>query len=616
VLRLSSPADDRRLVEALDQLVGAQFLEPGATGTYAYRFPHALVREAVLHGLSDLRRALLHRDAGNAVESVHAGHLDRYMDALAAHFREAAPVAGTSQAIAYGTMAGHRALQEGAADDSLAHFTATLALMDAERVDDDAARCEALLGLGEAQRRVEVRRHRETFLAAAAIAGRFGDHDRLARAAKGISRGFHAIVGEPDRARTDLLSSALGAVGEDPSEQRALLLASLAGEELFGQRLERSRTLVAEAVAVARQLGSEALLIRTLATQFDVLFHPETLDVREVIASELHGLAERCTDAQLHLRAALTGFTCGLERGDRAAVEQAVAEVDRLGRGRLAPALMRFVPTIGATWALVRGDLGEAEASATRAHELGAGHSEADAEVVFLAHMFQIRSQQGRLAELDEVLRQVTGSMPAADAAYAYLCQSVGRHDEAIAVVDRLVGDRTRPLPRDAAWPFAVGLLAETVARLGDRGRAGDLAAMLLPAQAQNLAHFSYFLGPAAYFVGILRETRASSPKPRPAWPGPSARPGPWAPRARRSAPADGARPWVAADVPLRAACRLVEAALPARPSSCGRNGAQPNPGKEEIDARSKVLARRVARFSRRLHRHAVRGERRQRCQR
>jgi DNA-binding SARP family transcriptional activator len=505
VLRASSDLDDEDLALALDTLVGTHFLEPTGGSVFTYRFPHALVRDAVLHDLSDLRLALLHRAAGFAVEARHAGDVEQYLDRLAAHFRVAAPLEGPSKAIQYGIRAGHRALAEGAADESLAHFEAVLALMDELQLGDDPARCEALLGTGEAQRRLERSQHRRTFLDAARLARDLGDVDRLARAAKGISRGFLLMTEASDAARIDLISSALEALGDGPSHQRALLLGSLAGELRFAGDMDRSHVLADEAVHAARQTGSDDTLIRVLATRWDILFHPRSLAERTRISAELAGIADRCPDPALRLRVALVELTGALERADREAARRAMTAIQQIADDRLPPASGWMVPLAGATWALARGRLDQAETLAKHAREQGSAHGDNVAEIVFVGQLFQIRLHQGRLAEIDGELRLVADQLPGARAAYAYLCCEAGRKDDAASEVGILMGGGPESLARDASWPLAVALLSETVVRLGDARRAAALESELAPTPDQHLAHFGYYLGPVAYYLGILR---------------------------------------------------------------------------------------------------------------
>src|SRR5205814_1288473 len=83
-----------------------------------------------------------------------------------------------------------------APDEALRWFTQALELYGQLQEDDAAARCDLLIGLGEAQRQVGEPAFRETLLEAAHVADRAGDADRMARAALANNRGYVSTFGE------------------------------------------------------------------------------------------------------------------------------------------------------------------------------------------------------------------------------------------------------------------------------------------------------------------------------------------------------------------------------------------------------------------------------------
>lgn len=192
---LDDPAyDPVRLVERL-------LLRPDEAN--AFRFAHALVRDAVYDSLLTPRRRDLHRRAALWFEDrdlrLRAEHLDRaespeaaaaYMQAalaqLAEHRSESARqllqrglavAREVPDRYALSCQLGTTSLDLGATQDASAAFATALELSA-----DDAARCEAWLGLAACRRMAEDGAGAETALASAEQAGtRLGLRDVLAR---------------------------------------------------------------------------------------------------------------------------------------------------------------------------------------------------------------------------------------------------------------------------------------------------------------------------------------------------------------------------------------------------------------------------------------------------
>ena len=101
--------------------------------------------------------------------------------------------------------------------------------------------------------------------------------------------------------------------------------------------------------------------------------------------------------------------------------------------------------------------------------------------------MFNIRREQGRLAEVEAAVHGFIARYPAVPAwrcSLALLHLELGREDDARAELARL---SPGALPRDANWLIAVTLLAEVCGRVGDAGRAAELYAALAPYAGRNV---------------------------------------------------------------------------------------------------------------------------------
>jgi class 3 adenylate cyclase len=228
--------EEDAVLDGLEEARAARLLAE-VPETNRNRFSHALVRATLYDELTTARRMTLHRRVGEALEALHAGHLDDYLPSLAHHYRAAGDA---PRAVAYATQAGYRALTQLAHDEAVTFFSQALDLAE------DTQRLELLLGLGDAQRRAGEAAHRETLLAAAHLALQRDDAESLAHAAIANNRFFHSFSGWVDTDRVTVLEAALGAVGPGDSGSRARLLASLAAELGFGPDHELRERLSTE----------------------------------------------------------------------------------------------------------------------------------------------------------------------------------------------------------------------------------------------------------------------------------------------------------------------------------------------------------------------------------
>src|SRR5207302_1509207 len=143
-----------------------------------------------------------------------------------------------SKAVDYALAAGEGYLSATAYERAAHSYGGALEIRDRVR-DDPVRRCEALIRLGDAERRAGKARHRQTLLEAARLAERLGDAGRLARAALVTSR-LWIVLSEVDRERVATLEAAVAA-NPEPDTTRARLLALLAVERTFSPPDRRRR---------------------------------------------------------------------------------------------------------------------------------------------------------------------------------------------------------------------------------------------------------------------------------------------------------------------------------------------------------------------------------------
>jgi predicted ATPase len=145
--RVSGQATDP-LLDALEEAARAQLIEEDLPAT-RYRFSHALVQETLYAELSTGRRVRLHRQAGEALEALHAHDLVPQLAALARHFFQSASFGTADKAVDYALRAAERAESQAAWESAGEHYERALQALELQPESSVRQRCELLLTIGE-----------------------------------------------------------------------------------------------------------------------------------------------------------------------------------------------------------------------------------------------------------------------------------------------------------------------------------------------------------------------------------------------------------------------------------------------------------------------------------
>ena len=496
--------EEEEFLAALDEATHSRLLEevPGAR----YRFAHALVRATLYEELTAARRVALHRRVAGAIESLHGHALDDHLPALAHHWaRASAPAADADRAIDYATRAGDRALAQLAHDEAVTYYRQALALLGVTDGASAGQRTGLLIALGEAERRAGDTAHRETLLEACRLAAEQGDGDALARAALASARGIYSsLVGGVDDERVRVLEDALEARGRDGSPTRARLLAALALELGYAGDWERRVGLADEALAIARRSGDTATLAHVLLQRFFTLYVPDTLEDRLANTEELLPLADQMGDPNIAARALLLRFRVLFEVGDVDGADRNLQAAELLAQ-ELGEQSLRWMVGLNRTARIIlAGDLEEGE---RRAHELGRATGQRDNDLYRTALLFQVRYDQGRLGEMEELLADTAaafGGLSALRLYQALLFCELGRPEEAAEYYEPLAVTDFTALARDTGWGLAMMHCSAVCAHLGDRARAPVLFDLLAPYADQIVFTSAGALGAIAHHLAVL----------------------------------------------------------------------------------------------------------------
>jgi tetratricopeptide (TPR) repeat protein len=492
-----------RLLDLLEEAVGASLLQENPERAGRFTFTHALVEHTLYEDLGATRRALLHSQIAEALEEQCGDEPGERLGELAGHWAAAVVSADTAKAIHYARLAAERALEQLAPDEAARWYRQALELHDQAPGGDRSERCELLIGLGEAQRQVGNLEFRQTLLDAAHLARELGDADRLCRAVLANSRGIASQVGAVDVERVQALEAAGEALPED-DPRRARVLALLGCELYFAGDPARCRELADEAIEIARAADDPAALAQTLRHAWYAIWLPDTLQERQRICDERLGLARRLGDPRTSFWANLGSVTVGMEAGDRARIESAMSPMRAVANSVPEPFLQFSRLLYECGWACLQGELQAAEQLALQAFEVGTASGQPDALAGFGAMLSNIRYHQGRSGELVEQILQLIDEPDSVDgfrAGAAIALLESGRADEARELA---LAEDLHSISWDSYWLLAIFLWADVCSRLGLVDRARELYELLAPYSRQLPIAGSLVYGSVDWALGTL----------------------------------------------------------------------------------------------------------------
>jgi tetratricopeptide (TPR) repeat protein len=498
--------------EALEEPLAARVVTdvPGARGRL--RFSHVMVRESLYDEMGRTRRLQLHRQAAQVLERLYRNDLDHHLAELAHHYFEGVPGGDLEKAIAYARMAGDQAVSLLAYEEAVRLYRMALQGMDLRNTADQQERCDVLLALGDAEARAgDQPGSKETFLQAADLGRSIGLGDHVARAALGY--GGRLVWGRAgdDRHLIPLLRDGLAAVGEGDSVLRAMLLSRLAGALRDDPAPEPRESLSEQAVDIARRIGDPATLAYTLGGMFAALWRPDNPEDRLAIASEMVAVGEGAGDREQVLHGHQNKLLVFLELGDIKAVYRELDAVDRFAGELRQPAQSWLAAGAQALLALLEGRYDDAEQLRQAALHIGERSNPSDAISHHALQLFQLRREQGRLAEVEELISASARDFtwyPMFRCALAVLYCEQDREREARIEFEDLTAENCAALPFDNEWLFSLSFLSEVAFFLGDASRAAILYEKLTP-HAERVAFGAVegCGGSISHYLGLLATT-------------------------------------------------------------------------------------------------------------
>ncbi|HYY07265.1 MAG TPA: AAA family ATPase, partial [Actinomycetota bacterium] len=463
---------------ALDEAERAFVIAPAEAGGARHSFAHELIRQTLLAGASSVRRQTLHARTAEALEIVHAHDLEERAADLAYHLSRSGPGASRARLGRFLRLAGEHAGRASAFDDAVQHFEQALELIDDEDRDERAEILErlafALRSVGrweDALRTMDQALDRYEGLGRIDAIGRIGWAMTYQLAWAGR---FEEAVG--------LAQRALAAIGDQPNADRARLVSAAAWAVSLTGDHATSTGMFTQALALAEALGDDAALADIL--HMETIHHLSFAEFAEGVESGLRAAKVFESDGSLWDLASVLAFV-GYEAGAIPRPDVADANI-----ARAAPLAQRF-GHLGATFmtlahrirmpAIAAGDLPAVEALGLEMVDVC---ERGGLPWLYVGHMYVglAAHWQGDRDEAERRLRLAIELEPPAAFAgqtaslLALHLATVGRHDEAVALVEQL---RPRfPVAGEQNTVGAWNLLFGCVEALAIAGRRAEAAAL------------------------------------------------------------------------------------------------------------------------------------------
>ena len=500
-LESCSSMESDRLLDIVEELAHQRFL--AEQGAERFTFVHALVRDAVLATITDTRRQRLHRRLADALAASHADP-----SLLAHHYLAAGPDA-IPEATRALLAAGHAGLDQAAWSLARDHFTTA-----GEIATELDHRCDALVGVGRAQRALGHAREGRTALEAALALARTDQRGRAAAQATlalvgGGGRGVAVDLEDADRAA--LLRDALAGLRADDVDLLVAVLGELALALVLTDAKDERDALTQRCLQEARRWGDANGLAVALQARRIALMGPAGTAARVADGRETLALPPDKVSAEHRLAAELGLVEDLIELGDRVGADRAIEHARVLADQLRHPYWSWATTSWRALVAIIDGRLDEAEALAGEALAYQAPAEHPEALAAFGVNLVDIRLFQARAAEMLDLLHgaaEQNPHIPTYRAVLALCCSRSGALESARDAFEQLAA-RDFVMPADSNWLLAIAVLADTAATLGDRERAQTLLCLLEPYVDRHVVLNCFggggaYWGPVAHHLGRL----------------------------------------------------------------------------------------------------------------
>jgi DNA-binding CsgD family transcriptional regulator/tetratricopeptide (TPR) repeat protein len=481
--------DVQSVLTFLEPAVQAGIAQSDGDAPDSYQFTHALIRETIYEDLPTVERLRLHARAGDALVTVHSGHVEPALTRIAHHYHQAGALGYLDKAVVYALRAAESAVRVYAYEEAVLQYDRAIETLESAGLmhDERLARAYILKGsalrlLGQAERSIDV------LLEAVNRTRVMGSAELLVDVLVLLAMASQHIA---QRHIIPLLERALALLPEVDSVARAKALATLA----FAQRTltdkSRLQVLVDEALGMAgRSCEPPARCAVYQLTVMALRGNPETLHRRLLLGEEYVAAARSTASADLLAEAYYWQALNYFESGQLEALETLLEQYDGLSTARFG-LHQYWARTHRVTLALLRGEWTDLECQIEELLEIGTKTRRGDADGVYGAQMFALNRDLGRLHSLAPQIKEMAASATTRmwEPGLMLICAEIGLLSEARSIFERLVTQDCSTICRDDMYVACLVFCAQTCCVLEDAGRAESLYQLLLPYARQTANH-------------------------------------------------------------------------------------------------------------------------------
>ena len=468
------------VVERLEPAIKAGLIISGTPGEL--RFSHAVVSEALYDATPPAQRMQLHYEIAETMEKHHAA-IAAHRASIAHHYLLALPLAPADKAVNAAREAARAAVARLAYEEGARLYRS--AIEASRALDDERVYVELLLALGDALSRAgATEASKSAFLEASERLRTLDEPELFGQAALGYGGSFVWLRAGDDTRIVPLLHEAIDRLPDTDSPLRVRLLARLSGAMRDDVSKAQRDALSREAVEAAQRMNDANLLAYVLPGRWFAIWGPDRADeLRELAAAAMEN-AERCRERDRLGDALLVSVLAHLMLGDVDHARQAITGFVDIGEELRRPSI-QWYGTVMSGWLLLSdGRLSQAEETIELARRLGRDVEAWDCEVSYRLAVTMLRWEQGRLGEVEDLVRDATTRFRGYRVfrcMYALCHLEAGRSTEATALVHEILVAGEEALPYNSDWLAGMTLLAEVAHRLSLTAVASSMYELMRP---------------------------------------------------------------------------------------------------------------------------------------
>jgi hypothetical protein len=271
-----------------------------------------------------------------------------------------------------------------------------------------------------------------------------------------------------------------------PGAGRTRLAAALARSWAYGGDPQRAERFAVEAVTAAETLNDGLLLADALDAALVARWGPDDADERVKATTRLEQVAGHLDDPEVHLRARIWMLIAALERLDAVGVRRQLRALDVLAAESQSLRIRFYATSRRAMFALVTGDVAQADELTADARAAGNEAGEPDARGVVHSLITEVARQRDDLHVLSaeagefEVYGMREG-IPSVVAQAAVVWLVAGDPEHALTLMHQVADAGLTAVARDVDWLLTVTSLVEVAASVGGQALLEEAVEVLSP---------------------------------------------------------------------------------------------------------------------------------------